>query len=139
MGKAARLARRHALGRPLRTYRQAFPLWWHLLWIAMALVILVAVGVNQNLNLLTKAWGAAIPLLVGLVLWWLLSDVRMVLCEGGLLIGRFFPLLRPSAIPYGMVEPRGVTCVQDVGRFSKCPGASSAPPCSISRSRAAGC
>lgn len=122
MSKAARLARRHGLGPPVRTYRQSFPLWWHLLWIAMALVILVSVGVNQNLDGLTKAWGAAIPLLVGLVLWWLLTDVRLVLCEGGVVIGRFFPLLSPSVIPYGAIEPRGVTCVSDVGRFSKVSG-----------------
>lgn len=117
MGKAARIARRHGLGGVVRTYRQAFPLWFHPLFAGIIVVILGALALNQDLEIGTRIAGASVPVLFTLVVWWFLADVRMVLCEGGILIGRFFPLMAPYAIPYRAIEPRGVTCVSDVGRL----------------------
>lgn len=117
MGKAARIARRHGLGGVVRTYRQALPFWFHPLFAGIIVVILGALALNQNLGIGTKIAGASVPVLFTLVVWWLLADVRMVLCEGGILIGRFFPLLSPYVIAYRAIEPRGVTCVSDVGKL----------------------
>ena len=124
MGKASRLARRQGFGRPVRTYRQAFPLWFHLLFVAMIVIIVGATAVNQNLGIGTKVWGASIPLVLLVVVWWLLCDVRLVLCEAGLIVGRFFPGMSPYVIPYRALEPRGMTCVSNVGRLSAVTGRS---------------
>lgn len=122
MGKAARLARRQGFGRPVRTYRQAFPLWFTLLFVGMIVIIVGATALNPNLGIGTKVVGASVPLVLLAIAWWLLCDVRLVLCEGGLLIGRFFPFLAPYAIGYRAIEPRGVTCVSDVGRLPRVTG-----------------
>ena len=122
MSKAARISGRAGLGRPVRTYRQAFPLWFHLLFAVMIVVIIGATALNPNLGIGVKAAGAAVPLVVLGLIWWVICDVRMVLCEGGLLVGRFFPLLTPYAIPYRAIEPRGVTCVSDLGRLPSVTG-----------------
>lgn len=124
MGKAARIARRRGLGRPLHSYRQAFPPWWHLLFVGIVLVIVAAVSLNQTVPVAGKIAGISVPLLATGIAWWVLTDVRLVLCEGGLLIGRFFPGMPPFAIPYRAIEPRGVTCVEDIGRFSRATGRS---------------
>lgn len=124
MGKASRIASRHVLGRVVRTYRMAVPVWFHLLFAAMLVLIVGATALNPNLGIGVKLAGVAVPLVVLAMLWGLISDVRMVLCEGGMVVGRFFPLLSPYAIDYRALEPRGVTCVSDVGRFSAVSGRS---------------
>lgn len=122
MGRAARIAQTQGLGRPVRTYRQAFPLWFPALFVVMAVVIVGATALNPTLGVGVKAAGAAVPLVALGVIWWVIADVRLVLCEGGILVGRFFPLLTPYAFPYRAIEPRGVTCVSDVGRLPSATG-----------------
>ena len=122
MGRAARIAQTQGLGRPVRTYRQAFPLWFPALFVVMAVVIVGATALNPDLGTGVKAAGAAVPLVVLGVIWWVITDVRMVLCEGGILMGSFAPLLSPYAIPYRQIEPHGVTCVSDVGRLPSVTG-----------------
>lgn len=124
MGRAARIARRHGLGGVVRTYRQALPFWFHPLSLGIIVVILGALALNQDLGIGAKIAGASVPVLFTLIAWWMLADVRMVLCEGGIVIGRFFPLLAPYVVPYGAIEPRGVTCVSDVGRLRVATGRS---------------
>lgn len=124
MGRAARIARRHGLGGVVRTYRQALPFWFHPLFLGIIVVILGALALNQDLGIGAKIAGASVPVLFTLIAWWMLADVRMVLCEGGIVIGRFFPLLAPYVVPYGAIEPRGVTCVSDVGRLRVATGRS---------------
>ena len=63
MGKASRLAAGQGLGRPVRTYRQVFPLWFPMLFVAMVVVIAGATAVNPNLGIGVKLAGAAVPLL----------------------------------------------------------------------------
>lgn len=133
MGRAARIAQTQGLGRPVRTYRQAFPLWFPALFVVMAVVIVGATELNPDLGIGVKAAGAAVPLVVLGVIWWVITDVRMVLCEGGILMGRFAPLLSPYAIPYRQIEPHGVTCVSDVGRCPPSPDAPTARASSTSR------
>lgn len=70
MGKAARIARRSGLGRPARTYRQVFPVWWYLLLLGAAMVCIVAVAANQNLGWGTKLAGLSVPLLFLLPTGW---------------------------------------------------------------------
>ncbi|UEJ83851.1 hypothetical protein Bra3105_05930 [Brachybacterium halotolerans subsp. kimchii] len=122
--KATRVSHRAGLGRPLRTVHQAWPLWWWLLWIGILVVILGAVSVNPNLGAGTKVAGASAPVLATLVAGWLLSDKRLVVCEGGLLIGGFFPFRLPFAIRWQEIEPRGVTSVSDIGRLASVTGRS---------------
>ena len=64
MGRAARIAQTQGLGRPVRTYRQAFQLWFPALFVVMAVVIVGATALNPDLGTGVKAAGAAVPLVV---------------------------------------------------------------------------
>lgn len=88
----------------------------------MALVCILAVSVNSTLSVGVKLVGLAVPFVIGAILCWMISDRRLVICEGGVIVGGFFPGLAPFAMPHAAIEPRGVTCVSDVGRLVRLTG-----------------
>ncbi|MFC0672734.1 hypothetical protein [Brachybacterium hainanense] len=119
MSSAARHARAHDLGRVLRVYRMARPLPSFVLELGIAAAI--GLGIHLLSGLLLPAVGAG---LLVLLLVEVLGDVRLVVCERGLLIGRLLPGCSPYRLRYSEIDPRGVACVRDVGRCARATGRS---------------
>lgn len=124
MSKAARIADRRGLGGVRATVRMPWP-WWLVVMLVVPALIVVAVPLVNHVVAPAIAWAAVAAVLLPYAFFlWVLLDRRMVVCDGGVIIGGFAPGAAPFVLPWSMIEPRGVTAVEDLSEFPRVCGES---------------
>lgn len=116
MGRTRWLCRKYpnVLGRPVRTFRQAFPLWMHLLFLGLWLLIMAFAGYNP---LTSGSWGVAAAVTLGVYgIFYVVADYRLVVCERGIIIGHFLSRRFCEVMAYPEISPRTVRQWTNCGR-----------------------
>lgn len=114
MFKAARLSRQfpEVLGRKITSRRQTFPMW---IKGAFVLVWLIVAGAMMFNDQMERAPYLVATVILLLLAYAVVTQVRIVLFEHGFAFGWWFPLVRPRVIAYRELDASSVRVYTNIG------------------------